>query len=132
MPARPAGDTCSSARGRRHAFASAFGRSSRGAGLGQRLLERLVAEHRALQPGRADVDPEEVEQVVGAEGLDVGRRGLPLISSVRSDALAWLIAQPRPVNPTRSTTPSSDPELERDPVAAQGVAALEGRGRHPR
>jgi hypothetical protein len=34
---------------------------------------------------------------------------LPLISSVRSDALAWLIAQPRPVNPTRSTTPLATP-----------------------
>jgi hypothetical protein len=32
-----------------------------------------------------------------------------LISSVRRLALAWLIAQPRPVNPTRSTTPSLMP-----------------------
>ena len=55
--------------------------------------------------------------------------GLPLISSVRRLALAWLIAQPRPVNPTRSTTPSLTAELERDPVAAERVAALEGRGR---
>ena len=30
---------------------------------------------------------------------------LPLISSVSSDAEAWLIAQPRPVNPTPSITP---------------------------
>ena len=33
--------------------------------------------------------------------------GLPLISSVSSEADAWLIAQPRPVNPTSVTTPSS-------------------------
>ena len=50
--------------------------------------------------------------------------GLPLISSVRSDALAWLIAQPRPVNPTRSTTLSFDAEHQRDPVPAQRIGAL--------
>jgi hypothetical protein len=36
-------------------------------------------------------------------------RGLPLISSVRRLALAWLIAHPRPVKPTRSTIPSFTP-----------------------
>ncbi len=35
--------------------------------------------------------------------------GLPLISSVSSDADAWLIAQPRPVKPIRSRTPSRTP-----------------------
>ena len=50
--------------------------------------------------------------------------GLPLISSVRRLALAWLIAQPRPVNPTRSTIAVLDPEHQRDPVAAQRVGAL--------
>ena len=37
--------------------------------------------------------------------------GLPLISSVRSEALAWLMAHPRPVKPTRSTTPSLTPSI---------------------
>jgi hypothetical protein len=62
--------------------------------LGQRLLERVVAEHRALQAGRADVDAEEVEEVV-ARKASTSATGLPLISSVRRLALAWLIAQPR-------------------------------------
>ena len=50
-----------------------------------------------------------------------------MISSVSSEALAWLIAQPRPVKAISATTPSRIPELHRDPVAAQGVGALEAR-----
>ena len=34
-----------------------------------------MAEHRALQAGRADVDPEEIEQIIGPEGLDLGDLG---------------------------------------------------------
>ena len=51
--------------------------------------------------------------------------GLPLISSVRRLADAWLMAQPRPVKATSATTPSRIPEHHRDPVAAERVGALE-------
>ena len=34
-----------------------------------------------------------------------------MISSVSRRALAWLMAQPRPVKPTRSTTPSLTPSM---------------------
>ena len=37
--------------------------------------------------------------------------GLPLISSVSRLALAWLMAQPRPVKATRSTIPSFTPSI---------------------
>ena len=69
-----------------------------------------MAEHRALEPGGADVDAQQVEQVVGAEAA-TSASGLPLISSVSRLALAWLMAQPRPVKPTRSTTPSRTPTI---------------------
>ena len=50
-----------------------------------------MAEHRALQAGRADLDAEQVEQVVGSEGRDVGDRlALDLVGQeARADA--WLI-----------------------------------------
>ncbi len=50
--------------------------------------------------------------------------GLPLISSVRSEALAWLIAQPRPVKRDAIDDPVLDAEHQRDPVAAQRIRAL--------
>ena len=76
------------------------------ADLVEQVLEGVEAEHRALEPRGTDVDAEEVQQVRGAESA-TSATGLPLISSVSSDADAWLIAQPRPVNPTSRTTPSS-------------------------
>jgi hypothetical protein len=72
------------------------------------VLEGIMAEHGALESRRADLDAEQVEQVVGPA---TSSSGLPLISSVRRLALAWLIAHPRPVNPTRSTTPSLTPTM---------------------
>ena len=50
--------------------------------------------------------------------------GLPLISSVRRLALAWLMAQPRPVNADPIHDAVLDAEHQRDPVAAQRVGAL--------
>ena len=44
--------------------------------------------------------------MASARNASTSASGLPLISSVSSEADAWLIAQPRPVNPTASTTPS--------------------------
>ena len=102
-PARPAGDTAAARRG--HA---ALLDCAAAAGLGERLLERLVAEHRALQAGGADSIPSRSSRS-SARKAATSVTGLPLISSVRRLALAWLIAQPRPVNPTRSTTPSRTP-----------------------
>src|SRR6478672_9934064 len=130
VPARPAGDTCSSARGASSCVRLGLrgGRRVGGAGLGQRLLERVVAEHRALEPSRADVDAEEVEEVVGAEGLDVGD-GLAL-DLVGQEARAGLADRAAAAGePDALDDAVADPELERDPVAAQRVAALEGRGR---
>ena len=157
---RPAGDTCSGARSVvGHAPASAglgatFGRIG-DAELGQHVLKAVVAQHRALEPGRADLDAEQVEQVVGAEGLDLGERlALDLVGQER--ALAWLIAQPRPVNPTRPrrrrVTPSwsvirsphsgllpskrrvgvlDDPEVVGPPVVLEDVVAVEVVHRPP-
>ena len=113
---RPAGDTCSGARsaascaGLMAGLRGRAGRARRRAQIGQDVLEAVVAEHRALEAGRADLDAEEVEQVVRADAA-TSASGLPLISSVSSEALAWLMAQPRPVNPTRSTTPSVTPSI---------------------
>ena len=42
--------------------------------LAQDVLEAVVAEHRALEPRRADLDAEQVEQVVRAEARDLGDR----------------------------------------------------------
>ena len=130
---RPAGDTCSGARSGRvmrgaHARASpARGRRSAAPSLGRAPCWSVswlsIAHFRRAglisMPSRSSRS--------SARKAATSATGLPLISSVRSDALAWLIAQPRPVNPTRSTTPSVDAELQRDPVAAQRVGALVGR-----
>src|SRR4051812_42745598 len=60
-----------------------------GLALCKSLLERLVAEHRALEARRADVDPEQLQQVVGAERLDVGDGlALDLVRQQRCRCLA--------------------------------------------
>ena len=87
-----------------------------------------MAEHRALQPGRADVDAEEVEQVVRAERFDLGQRlALDLVGQERRGGLADRAAAAGEADALQDAV--LDPELQRDPVAAQGVAALVGRGR---
>ncbi len=50
--------------------------------------------------------------------------GLPLISSVSIDALAWLIAQPRPVNATSATLPPPNSDHHRHAVAAERVGTF--------
>ena len=58
--------------------------------------------------------------------------GWPVISSVSMEADAWLMAQPRPVNATSSTRPSSPMSsisVMRSPHS--GLRALEGRRRAP-
>ena len=78
---RPAGDTCSGARSAvmrsaSRALGAGVARGGR-AEVAEHVLERVVAEHRALQAGRADLDAEQVEQVVGAERRDLGRAACP-------------------------------------------------------
>src|SRR6476469_3962814 len=67
---RPAGDTCSGARSRSCPAplgSRAFRRLRGDPEVTQDVLEAVVAQHRALETGGADVDAEEVEQVVRAE-----------------------------------------------------------------
>src|SRR4029079_12812314 len=75
---RPAGDTCSGARSRSRAGPPGSGTFRRGirgdTEVTKDVLEAVVAQHRALEPSRADVDAEEVEQVVGTERGDVFER----------------------------------------------------------
>src|SRR5213594_1112571 len=74
-PARPADDTCSDARSRSCAGSLRGRRLGLGcAEVAEDVLEAIVAEHRALEPGRADLDAEQVEEVVGAQGGDVLER----------------------------------------------------------
>src|SRR5688572_3096352 len=121
VPARPAGDTRSSARSRDW-------RSRRSLRFGQRLLERVVAEHRALEASRADLDPEEVEEVVRAERRHVADRlALDLVGQEARARLADRTAAAREPDPLDD--PVVDPELERDAVTAERVAPLERRGR---
>ena len=88
------GDTCSGARSRsascRHVRARREGRSQapRSPTPCAGVVER---EHGALEAGRADLDAEEVQQVLSARQVATSASGLPLISSVRSEALAWLM-----------------------------------------
>src|SRR5918994_3019006 len=46
-------------------------RGIRGAEVAQHVLQALVAQHRALEASRADLDAQEVEQVVRADRRDV-------------------------------------------------------------
>ena len=79
-----------------------------------------MAEHRALQPCGADVDTEKVEQVVRAERLDLAQRlALDLVRQERRRGLADRAAAAREADPLQD--PILDPELQRDPVAAQGL-----------
>src|SRR5262245_25244038 len=64
---RPAADTCIDPR----AGSCARLRGSRRSEVGQDVLQAVVAEHRALETGRADLDAEQVEDVVGADGRHI-------------------------------------------------------------
>src|SRR4029450_6218083 len=86
------------------------------------------AEHRALEAGRADVDAKEIEEIVGAERLDGGHGIAPDL--VGQEACAGLADRPAAAGePDALDDAVADPQLERDPVAAERIAALEGRGR---
>src|SRR3954471_1360757 len=81
----PAGDTCSG----RSRGSLRSGPLAPLAELADGVLEGLVAQHRALEPSGADVDPEQLEQVVGAEGADlVERLALDLVGEERRAGLA--------------------------------------------
>ena len=87
-----------------------------------------MAEHRALEAGWADVDSEQVEQVVGAECLDPGDRlALDLVRQQRRRCLADCAAATGEADSLNDTV--VDPKHHRDPVAAQRIRALEARGR---
>src|SRR5687767_2709826 len=78
---RPARYTCSGARSWSCLGSLGGGDAGRVAGargvgraqVAQHVLETLVTQHRALEPGRADVDAQEVEQVVRANGRNLGQ-----------------------------------------------------------
>src|SRR5437868_11311299 len=139
----PAGDTRSSARsgscgpdavGRRRLRRRSVGRPGvrRGGGgaigLAECLLERLVAEHCALQPGGADLDAEEVEEIVRPERLHVGDwLALDLVGQERRRRLADRAAAAG--EPDALDDAILDADLERDSITAQRVAALEARCR---
>ena len=108
MPARPSG-------------AAAVRRG--GAEVAEDVLEAVVAEHRALEAGRADVDAEQVEQVVGADGRDLGERlALDLVGQQDGAGLADGAAAAG--EPDAVHDPVLDAEHQRDAVAAQRVGAL--------
>src|SRR5687768_3236238 len=76
---RPARYTCSGARslsclgslGRGRARRVARVRGVGGSEIAQHVLQTLVAQHRALEPGRTDIDAQEIEQVVRADRRDL-------------------------------------------------------------
>src|SRR6476660_1267739 len=127
-PARPAGDTCSGARswsclGSRRRGLRRRGPRRRGAQVAEDVLKALVAEHRALDPRGADLDAEQVEQVVGAErGHILERLALDL---VRQEAGARLADRTATAGePDAVDDAVLHAEHERDPVATERVAAL--------
>ena len=90
------------------------------------MLEAVVAEHRALEARRADVDAEEVEQVVGADGRDlVDGLALDLVGQEARAGLADGAAAAGERDAIHDAV--LDAEHQRDPVAAQRVGALVGR-----
>src|SRR6185312_3080650 len=98
----------------------------RSAELVEGVAQRLVAEHRALEAGGTDLDAEQVQQVVGSEGLDVGERlALDLVGQEAGAGLADRAATTG--EPDTFHDAITDADLEGDPVAAQRVAALEAR-----
>src|SRR4029079_5253553 len=127
---RPASDTCSGARSRSCAGPPGSGTFPRGVGgdteVTEDVLEAVVAQHRALEPCRADVDAEQVEQVVGTERGDIlDRLALYLVGEKARAGLADRAAT------AGETHAIHDPVLhaqhQRDPIAAKGVRALIAR-----
>ncbi len=87
-----------------------------------------MAEHRALEPGRADVDSQEVEEIVGPEGGHIGHR--LALDLVRQEARAGLADRTATAGePDPLDDPVTNGELERDPVTAERIRSLNGRRR---
>ena len=85
-----------------------------------------MAEHRALEPRGADVDAEEVEQVVRADGRDlVHGLALDLVGQEARAGLADGAAATGEGDAVHDAVLHA--EHQRDPVAAQRVGALVGR-----
>src|SRR6478609_4572264 len=106
---RPAPDTCSGARS-----GSCVGSGGRrDSQVAEHVLEAVVAEHRALEAGRANVDAEQVEQVVRADGGHVlDRLALDLVGQ-QAGALV------------RRVGVLDDPEVVGPPVVLEDVIAIE-------
>src|SRR4051794_36050946 len=125
-PARPAGDTCSGARSgsRGRLLALRLGRRRRRCSeVPEDVLERVMAEHRALEPGGTDLDPEKVEEVVRTDGGDLADRlALDLVSEEAGAGLrdrAAAAGEPDPVH-----DPVLHAEHEGDPIATQWIGTL--------
>ena len=85
-----------------------------------------MAEHRALQAGGADLDAEQVEQVVRADARDLAERlALDLVGQEARARLADGAAAAGERDAVDD--PVRHAEHQRDPVAAQRVGALVGR-----
>src|SRR6185436_5405784 len=124
---RPAGDTCSGARSRSRAGPPGSGTFRRGINcdteVTEDVLEAVVAQHRALEPGRADLDAEQVEQVVGTERGDIlDRLALDLVGEKARAGLADRTATAGETDPIHD--PVLHAEHQRDPMAAERVRAL--------
>ena len=98
-------------------------RGRRDAQVAEHVLEAVVAEHRALEAGRADVDAEQVEQVVRADGGHVvDRLALDLVGQQAGAGLADGAAAAGEGDAVHD--PVLHAEHQRDPVPAQRVGAL--------
>src|SRR3954462_8696688 len=81
---RPAGDTCSG-----RGFESSGCPGSASAEVLEHVLQRIVAEHPALETSRTDLDAEQVEEVVRADTGDIGKwLALDLVGQKRRARLA--------------------------------------------
>ena len=74
--------------------------------LRERTLEGVQREQGALQARRADIDAQQLQDVVLGQ-LASSAVVRPRRVSVSMEADAWLMAQPRPVNATSVTVPDS-------------------------
>src|SRR4029079_1882634 len=91
-------------------------------------LRRLEREQRALHAGRADLDPEKLEHVVRRHARRlVERLALDLVGEERCRRLADRAAPAGEAD--RRDLAVAHPQLQRDPVATQGIRALLGGGR---
>src|SRR5688572_27519817 len=128
---RPARYTCSGARswsclrslGRGRARRLARVRGVGGTEIAQHVLEALVAQHRALEAGRADVDAQQVEQIVRADARDLREwLALDLVGQEAGAGLADGASTAGEADAIHD--PVLHTEHQRDPVATQRVGAF--------